>query len=55
MKYLVLSYKLEAGNINKHTKEFKTYEKAKPYFESECADESNTHVQLMDVIEEKNK
>lgn len=53
MKYLVLSYKLESGNINKHVKEFKTYDKAKPFFESECADETNTHVQLMDVIEEK--
>lgn len=52
MKYVVLSYRLEEKQEYKY-KEFKTYEKAKPFFEAECADETNTHVKLMDVIEEK--
>lgn len=55
MKYLVLSYKLvyPSDTPAPSTKEFKTYEKAKPFFELECDDPNNTHVQLMDVIEEK--
>jgi hypothetical protein len=54
LKYVVLSYRLEEKQEYKY-KEFKTYEKAKSYFEQECADDSNVNVQLMDVVEEKKK
>jgi hypothetical protein len=53
MKYLVISI-VEGNNTSTYIKEFKTYEKAKPYFESQRSEMSVRYTALVDVQEEYN-
>jgi hypothetical protein len=53
MKYLVISEtEIAPGTVDLFTKQFKTYEKAKPYFEEQKSLINNLKVYLVDVIEE---